>query len=73
MADVIFIAIVGAFFGICVGFVRACDRLIASSTEEDLHEAEACLGAEPAGEHRDAYRPGAARPLPGCRPHATDA
>ena len=41
MADVIFIAIVLAFFGICVGFVRACDRLIASSTEADLHEAEA--------------------------------
>ena len=34
------IAIVLAFFGICVGFVRACDRLIASSTEEDTLEAD---------------------------------
>jgi hypothetical protein len=41
MADVIYIGIVIAFFALCVGFVRACDRLIASSTEEDLHEAEA--------------------------------
>ncbi len=47
MADVIYIAITLAFFGICVGFVRACDRLIASATEEepphDTELAEAAL------------------------------
>ena len=31
MADVIFIAIALGFSGICVAFVRACDRLIGSS------------------------------------------
>lgn len=38
MADVIYLAIVLVFFGLCVGFVRACDRLIASSTEEGSDE-----------------------------------
>jgi hypothetical protein len=28
MADVLFIAILVAFFGVCVGFVRICDRVI---------------------------------------------
>jgi hypothetical protein len=28
MADVLFIAILVAFFGLCVGFVRICDRVI---------------------------------------------
>jgi hypothetical protein len=27
-ADVMFIAILVAFFGVCVGFVRICDRVI---------------------------------------------
>jgi hypothetical protein len=47
MADVIYIAMVLAFFGLCVGFVRACDRLISSATEEeppqDTEFAEAAL------------------------------
>jgi hypothetical protein len=28
MADVLFIAVLAAFFGICVLFVKACDRMI---------------------------------------------
>jgi hypothetical protein len=28
MADVLFIAILVAVFGLCVGFVRICDRVI---------------------------------------------
>ena len=36
MSDVIFIAITLAFFGLCVLLVRGCDRLIASSTEEEV-------------------------------------
>ena len=28
MADVLFIAILVAFFGVCVGFVHVCDRVI---------------------------------------------
>ena len=28
MADLVFIAIVVAFFALCVGYVRVCDRII---------------------------------------------
>jgi hypothetical protein len=28
LPDVMFIAILVAFFGVCVGFVRICDRVI---------------------------------------------
>jgi hypothetical protein len=48
MADLIFIAITVGFFGLCVGFVRACDRLISSSSEEPLP------GTEPAGRLEEA-------------------
>ena len=40
MADVLFIAVLVAFFGMCVGLVRICDRVIgvdvASEVEHDL-------------------------------------
>ena len=35
MADVIFLAITLAFFGVCVAFVRGCERLMAGSTEDE--------------------------------------
>jgi len=35
MADVVFIALTLGFFGLCVAFVRGCDRLIGAATEED--------------------------------------
>lgn len=28
MADVLFLVVLAAFFGLCVVFVRACDRLV---------------------------------------------
>jgi len=28
MADVLFVAVLVAFFAVCVGFVRLCDRVI---------------------------------------------
>ena len=28
MADIVFVAIVVAFFALCVGYVRVCDRII---------------------------------------------
>ncbi len=31
MADVLFLAILTAFFALCVGFVRLCDRMIQHS------------------------------------------
>ena len=31
MADVLFLAVLVAFFGLCVGFVRLCDRMIEGS------------------------------------------
>jgi hypothetical protein len=30
MADVLFLAILTAFFGLCVLFVKACDRMVQS-------------------------------------------
>jgi hypothetical protein len=33
MADIVFVAVVVAFFGLCVLYVRACDRLIGSTDE----------------------------------------
>jgi len=48
MADVLFIAILVAFFGVCVGFVRICDHVIGGDeaiapTEAD--EVEEALAA----------------------------
>ena len=39
MADLVFIAIVVAFFALCVGYVRVCDRIIGpdQSTERPVH------------------------------------
>jgi hypothetical protein len=33
MTDVLFVALVVAFFALCVGYVRACDRIVASGPE----------------------------------------
>ena len=30
MADVIFVAVICAFFALCVGYIRWCDRIIGS-------------------------------------------
>ena len=45
MADVLFIVIVVAFFALCVGYVRVCDRIIGPDprlepVEETPHEHE---------------------------------
>ena len=50
MADVLFIVILVAFFGACVGFVRICDHVIgvddtASSAQSDVDDAEDALAA----------------------------
>jgi hypothetical protein len=34
MADIVFVVIALAFFGLCVLYVRACDRLVRSTEEE---------------------------------------
>jgi hypothetical protein len=34
MADIVFVAVALAFFGLCVIYVQACDRLV-RGTEED--------------------------------------
>jgi hypothetical protein len=33
MADIIFVAVAVAFFGLCVLYVRACDRLVRGTAE----------------------------------------
>lgn len=44
MADVIFLLITVAFFALCVGFVRVCDRIIGPDDEQgpltDVGEAD---------------------------------
>lgn len=42
MADIIFVLIAVAFFGLCVLYVRACDRLVRKS--EDTPEAASEVG-----------------------------
>ena len=34
MADLVFIIIVAAFFALCVGYVRLCDRIIGADPPE---------------------------------------
>lgn len=36
MRDVVFVAIVVAFFGICIAYVRACDALIRKAQLEPI-------------------------------------
>jgi hypothetical protein len=36
VADVVFIAIVVAFFALCVGYVRVCDRIIGPDPRVEL-------------------------------------
>jgi|GEM_PF-1404599 hypothetical protein len=33
MTDVLFVALAVAFFAVCVGYVRFCDRIVASGPE----------------------------------------
>jgi hypothetical protein len=33
MADLIFVALTVAFFALCVGYVRACDRIVTGARE----------------------------------------
>jgi hypothetical protein len=33
MTDVLFVALAVAFFALCVGYVRFCDRIVASGPE----------------------------------------
>jgi hypothetical protein len=35
MADIVFIAVISTFFGLCVLYIRACDRLV-QSTEDPV-------------------------------------
>jgi hypothetical protein len=39
MADLLFIAIAAVFFGLCVLYVRGCERLIASADDDSAHAA----------------------------------
>lgn len=41
MADVIFVAVLCAFFALCVGYIRWCDRIIGSDGDVDLTITEA--------------------------------
>jgi hypothetical protein len=43
MADVLFLVLVAAFFLLCVGYVRACDRIIGA----DQVGGEAAASASP--------------------------
>jgi hypothetical protein len=47
MTDVVFVALTVAFFALCVGYVRACDRIV-SRTPEVADELETEPAAEPA-------------------------
>ncbi len=38
MADVVFIALLVAFFAICVLYVRGCERIIASADDDSTTE-----------------------------------
>jgi K+-transporting ATPase KdpF subunit len=38
MADLWFVLVLLAFFGLCVGFVRACDVIIGPDEASDLRE-----------------------------------
>jgi hypothetical protein len=47
MTDLVFVAIAVAFFALCVGYVRACDRIVDAggkqadeATPEPVHELE---------------------------------
>jgi hypothetical protein len=33
MADVVFVAVIIAFFALCAGFVRGCDRIVRSDDD----------------------------------------
>jgi hypothetical protein len=49
MADIIFVLVAVAFFGLCVLYVRACDRLVGGSeaapdTERGVADAPAEVG-----------------------------
>lgn len=35
MADLVYIAVVAAFIGLCALYVRACDRVIATADDSD--------------------------------------
>ena len=49
MADVLFIVIVVAFFALCVGYVRVCDRIIGPDAPEVSTAEAAPEEAEVAG------------------------
>lgn len=39
MADIVFIAVTVAFFGVCVAYVRGLDRIVRAAEEADaVHE-----------------------------------
>ena len=39
MADIVFIAVLLAFLGLCALYVRGCERLIASADDDSTSEA----------------------------------
>jgi hypothetical protein len=39
MADIVFIAVLFAFIGLCVLYVRGCERIIASANDDASNEA----------------------------------
>ncbi|HYJ69206.1 MAG TPA: hypothetical protein VEX15_16270 [Nocardioidaceae bacterium] len=51
MTDLLFVALTVAFFGLCVGYVRACDRIVASGPEP-ADELDSEAGQEPAVSQR---------------------
>jgi hypothetical protein len=51
MTDLLFVALTVAFFALCVGYVRACDRIVAGGRER-ADELDREPGQEPAVSQR---------------------
>ena len=47
MADIIFVAVICAFFALCVVYIRWCDRIIGSDDASDLRETDESVGELP--------------------------